>query len=164
MTQLIPLTKGQYAIVDDEDYDKIVAHKWCCHIAKGGDKYAVRAMPRAISKKRKSIYMHHVIALSPPGKIVDHKDGDTLNNTRSNLRVCGLSENNMNKRLQKNNTSGVRGVCWHKRFDKWQAKIKINGKVKYLGYFDNLKEAETVRQEAENELFGEFSYHNSRTP
>jgi hypothetical protein len=96
------------------------------------------------------------------GKIVDHKDGDTLNNTRGNLRVCGHSENNMNKRLAKNNTSGVRGVCWSKRFQRWNASIKIKRQYIWLGAFINKEDAIKARQSAENELFGEFSYANSR--
>ena len=158
MTKAIPLTKGKFTIVDDEDYEKLIVHKWYCSISKDGTPSACRREHGT----RKFVYMHRQIVASPDGKIVDHKDGDTLNNTRSNLRVCGKSENNMNKRLLRTNTSGVRGVHWHKRFGKWQARIGLNNKKIHLGYFDNIRDAEDAYQKAEEAFFGEFSYRKSR--
>lgn len=161
MTKTIPLAKGHSTTVDDEDYDDLVLYKWRCTIWKDGTVNACRV--KREDGKQRTVLMHREITKAPDGKVVDHKDGDTLNNTRANLRVCTKSENNMNKGVAKNNTSGIRGVSWNKRQKKWEAKIKLNRRTRHLGCFKDINDAAEARRQAEEELFGEFSYRNSRS-
>ena len=91
---------------------------------------------------------------------IDHADCDGLNNRRRNLRFADHSQNGQNTRRPSTNTSGFKGVCWHKRIRKWQAQIKLNGKKKHLDYFDTVEEAAAAYDKAAIELFGEFARPN----
>ncbi len=87
----------------------------------------------------------------PSGEI-DHINGDRTDNRICNLRDVTSAGNSCNRRRQDRNTSGVTGVAWDKRASRWQARIGLNGKQKYLGYFDSLDEAVAARKAAELEL------------
>jgi hypothetical protein len=87
---------------------------------------------------------------------VDHIDNNILNNNINNLRFATSSENGMNRKIGTNNTSGFKGITFHKKSNKWHAHIKINGKYKNLGYFENIEEAVDARFKKATELFGEF--------
>lgn len=91
--------------------------------------------------------------------IVDHIDGDCTNNLKSNLRVRTQSENNMNKKIQGNNTTGFVGVSWHKKQKMWSSIISVNGETIYLGSFYYMRNALRARINSENEYFGEHSYY-----
>lgn len=97
------------------------------------------------------------------GRYVDHINGKTFDNRKSNLRIVNKSQNAMNKGLQNNNTSGVTGVYWHKQSSKWIAYITVDGEYIYLGSYDNFEDAVKVRKEAEEKHFGEYSYDNSQS-
>lgn len=115
-----------------------------------------------ISIKNKKYRLHRIIFLYHHGflpRAVDHVDGDKLNNKIENLRGCSLSENQYNSTTRKDNTSGVKGVSFHKMSDKWQAVIRFKGKQKHLGLFGVLYSAEnTVKAERER-LHKEFANH-----
>lgn len=91
-------------------------------------------------------------------EVIDHIDGNRLNNRVENLRSVCHSENNKNKTKGVNNTSGMTGVSWHKRINKWAANIKINGKMKHLGYFDDFKQAVRIRQHEQEKLGFSFRH------
>ena len=95
---------------------------------------------------------------------VDHIHGrDSRNdNRKSNLRIVNMSKNGMNKKIQKNNTSGVTGVSLNKNKTKWRARIKVNGKEKHLGEFVNFEDAVQERKNAEKKYFGEYAYDYSQ--
>lgn len=86
---------------------------------------------------------------------VDHKDGDYYNCTRTNLRVATASQNQANRRVQKNSTTGVKGVFPHG--NRYRSYVTINRKQKWLGSFDTVEEAKAVYDEAAKEIFGEFA-------
>ena len=90
-----------------------------------------------------------------PEGILDHVNGDRLDNRISNLRQVDLSQNARNSGLSKNNTSGHKGVTWHQKAGKWVAQISMNKKNKYLGLFDDKKLAMEARDNAEKKYFGE---------
>ena len=146
----IELTQNECALVDDEDYEELNQYSW--YAEKGRyTYYAART-----DKLKKKIRMHRVI-MNPLFHLqVDHINRDGLDNRRKNLRICTHQQNQCNRKLSKNNSSGIRGVCWDKFRKKWKAKIKINNKTKYLGRFKDKLEAKEVYTKAAKEYFGAF--------
>lgn len=157
---IIPLTQGYRTVVDADDAD-LAAYCWKAEVGKVGDVYAVRN--QRVDGSWITHRMHRVIFERAFGitltreQEVDHIDGNSLNNTRGNLRAATRAENMRNHKRYRNNTSGVTGVSWHSRRNQWAAYIKNNGRSTHLGYFDNLDAAREARQRAELELFGSFS-------
>ena len=100
--------------------------------------------------------LHRMIMDCPEDMVIDHINHDKLNNCRSNLRIVTNQQNQMNKGKQKTNKSGVIGVDWYKRCEKWRAEIRFNNKKIHLGYFDDFEEASRVRKEAEKKYYGEY--------
>ncbi len=151
--RFIPLTKGKIAIVDAEDYEHLKQYKWYADIQTGRF-YACRFA------NKKKIYMHRYLTNPPDGLVVDHIDGNGLNNCRSNLRICSAGQNMFNKRAGKG-TSKYKGVCWDQRGRrKWQSAITCRGEYKFLGRFDNEIDAAKVYDKAAKRSFGEFAYLN----
>lgn len=91
-------------------------------------------------------------------KDIDHINHDGLDNRKENLRGCTHGENMANQSMSSANTSGIKGVTWDKRKEKWQAQLAIHGKNHFLGYFSNKNDAGTARKAAEMEHFGAFTY------
>ena len=89
--------------------------------------------------------------------MLDHINRIKDDNRIENLRPCTFSQNSINKDIQKNNTSGVVGVRWHKFNKKWFSTISVNGKEKHLGYFKDKQDAIKVRLEAEKIHYGEYA-------
>ena len=116
--------------------------------------------------RNKSYKNHRVIyflctGIDPEEKQVDHIDGDILNNKISNLRLATLSQNQDNRKKNKNNTSGITGVRWSKISKKWRVEIYKDHSQIYLGLFDNKDEAIAVRIAAEiNPIFRDQKYRN----
>ena len=100
--------------------------------------------------------LHRLIMNCPEDKVVDHINHNPLDNRKCNLRICTYSQNNMNKDIQSNNTSGYPGVYWSKTENKWYARIKINGKNICLGYYINKEDAIESKKQAEIKYFGEY--------
>ena len=92
----------------------------------------------------------YVTGIHPTGQI-DHINGDRSDNRLCNLRHVSNKQNGRNQRRQSGNTSGVTGVCWHKRFGKWIAQIRVDGKYIYLGMFTDINDAAAARKKAEVE-------------
>ena len=112
--------------------------------------------------KGKFYLNHRLIFLLHNGylpKYIDHKDTNPKNNKIDNLREATHQQNLLNRKLDKRNTSGVKGVSWHKKYNKWQAQLQINGKYKFLGYFDNLEDAKKVVENVRNIYHKEFANH-----
>lgn len=163
MVKKIPLTQGQHALVDDEDFEYLNQWKW--H-ARGQPNingyYALRGMYVArINKKEiiKAIRMHRVIMNRIVGRtlnkfeLVDHINHDPLDNRRENLRIVSNRQNQQNKKNK--GTSKYPGVSWQKQTNKWVAHIRLNGKSKYLGSFIDEREAAKSYEKACRELCGE---------
>lgn len=153
-TKEIPLTQGKVAIVDASDYAWLMQWKWSAANC-GGIYYAVRS-ERLEDGKRSSRFMHRTILGIEPGTEVDHIDGDGLNNARCNLRPASRAENQRNRGMQKNNTSGYKGVSLDKRYQRWYAHINIDGKMKHLGSFDTPEAASRAYEEAARIHYGDF--------
>lgn len=133
---------------DLEDYDKIKDLCWVESVDNG-----VHRLIAYNPKTKKRIRMHVLLGY----KNFDHIDKNELNNLHNNFRECTHQQNDFNRGLYSNNTSGVTGVCWHKQCQKWKAAIMIDGKTIHLGVFDDKNEAIRKRLMAEIKYFGEFA-------
>lgn len=141
-------------IIDDEDL-ALIADGPAWHISKKG--YAGRNRMR----NRVNVYerMHRLIMGAVSGQIVDHINGNKLDNRRCNLRFCTKAENNRNRKTQRNVT-GLKGVIWSKRDKVFSAKIRLNSKDIHLGRFKTAEEAARAYDKAAKELFGAFARTN----
>jgi hypothetical protein len=150
---LIPLTQGRFALIDPEDFNKIKNYKWSLLDQKNGIFYATTNLLPDEGRKT-TIRMHRLILETK--KMVDHINGDGLDNRKNNLRVCTRQENAFNSKKFNTNKSGYKGVCWHKQAKKWRAYIVINYRQISLGVFDTPEEAAKVYLAKAKELQGEF--------
>jgi hypothetical protein len=156
----IRLSQGKIALVDDEDYERINKHKWAA-LKKPNTYYARRTLSGGFPEQR-HIKMHREIMglLSADGMVVDHINGNGLDNRKINLRVCTQFQNMRNVPKQPGKSSIYKGVYWRKERHKWQVRIKINGKRIRLGHFDDEIKAARIYDEAANKYFGEFARLN----
>ncbi|MEC0237798.1 HNH endonuclease [Paenibacillus kribbensis] len=142
-------------LIDTSDLEKAMTfpNRWSANLMRNTKTYYVVGDLRLEGDIRKKWLLHRVLTDAPDGLVVDHINHNTLDNRKSNLRVLTNAQNfqNMNGPY-KNTKSGIRGVCWHKAARKWYASIKINGKCKYLGVYDDIEEAEAVAKEARKKL------------
>ncbi len=159
----IALTQGQVALVDDEDYERLTTHKWQVFRHRSGKLYAART--RTMNGVKVGERMHRVITGAGIGTLVDHINGNTLDNQKSNLRICTNSENMCNRGKQKDNTSGYKGVLFKKKHkNPWFARIKKDKIIYPLGYFNTPKEAAIAYNNKAMELHGEFARLNEIPP
>lgn len=142
----IPLTKNKAAIVDDADFDYLSQWKWTTST----QGYAYRKEKSTIDPARPNVHLHRVVMDCPAGMVVDHINGNPLDNRRSNLRVCTQSTNLHNSRLAKNNKSGYQGVFWDKSSGKWVATLTVRGRSYRLGRHATLELAVEARRVGKN--------------
>lgn len=157
----IPLTQGKFAIVDDDDYEKLVQFKWHIMVATNNHKYAVRRVK--INGKQKAILMHREIMKASDGFDIDHRNGNGLDNRRFNLRAGTHQQNQSNRKINKNSTSGYKGVVlFHdkNRTKPWRAQITYKGNRFYLGLYATKEEAANAYNQKAVELFGPFAQLN----
>jgi len=150
------ITKCGSAILFDElDYDLVSSRKW--RVQKRSKKDGAQPA-KVISGKSPDIVSLHDILMNPKqGFIVDHIDGNPLNNQRGNLRVCTQAENACNRKTYKNNKSSVKGIYWMPRQNAWAARITKSGKRLFLGYYKKLEDAAKAYKNAADNLHGEFA-------
>jgi len=166
----IELTQGQKALVDDVDFEFLIQWKWHARWNPTSRGYYARrteshSAARARGGSRRTILMHRAVAermgLEITGLDVDHIDRrSTLDNRRSNLRAATRSQGNMNQGASLGSTSRFKGVSWHKRDEKWDAKINKHGKRYHLGYFTDEADAARAYDRAAARLFGQFAVFN----
>jgi hypothetical protein len=145
----IPLSRNKFAIVDDEDFDflSLPTYKW----------HAIENKKTFYAGGRKNIKMHTLLMNTPEGKIVDHINGNGLDNRKENLRICTVEENNRNRGKTVRNKSGFKGVCYLKNTKKWKASIRVSKKQINIGYFKTKEEAYEAYCVACVKYHGEFS-------
>lgn len=155
----IPLSQDKFARVDRKNYDYLGQWKW--HYNHG---YAVRRIHRRLGKDKYAgtfIYMHRLIMDLPEGMVIDHIDGNGLDNREKNLRVCSQKQNLYNRKVQSNNKLGVKGVRWNKHKNRFEPNITVDGKKIYLGRYKTVEEASEAYKKAAIKHFGEYAHANS---
>lgn len=137
---------GKFAIVDDDDFDRVNKFKWYL-----SGKYPAKSL--GVRPNRTKIYLHTFIMNTPKGMVTDHINGDELDARKSNLRICTVSQNTMNSKKSKNTSSKYKGVC---RINPWRAYI---GR-RILGHFSSEIEAAKAYNEAAIKEYGEYAKLN----
>jgi len=135
------------AKIDFEDIDKAKKYKWCINKC-SRNKYVFTQLP----KSKKHLYLHKHLIKHTKHFDIDHKNGNGLDNRRSNLRIVSRQHNLFNCRVRKNNTSGITGVYWDKSHKKWYARISFNGKVVTLGWHKEKEEAIKLRNKGKEKF------------
>lgn len=153
------LSRGLAAVVDDVDAAWLAQWKW--HATLRG--YAARNVAVLGTTKRRTLFMHVALAEHwgwsiGPDEEIDHKDRDRLNNRRTNLRVVTHAQNVCNASRYSNNSSGFKGVGWHKQRGMWTARIRVRGELLLLGYFDTAQAAAGAYAEASKRHHGEYGH------
>ena len=152
----IPLGRtGLTALVDDDDYDRLIGMGNWTVVRAATTTYACRQYRDPDTGRLTSVQMHQVVA---GYTFVDHVNGDGLDNRRTNLRPADHSLNGANRRLGSNNTSGYKGVSRHKT--RWQAVLRAKGQRYYLGSYATAEQAARAYDAAAAEHFGPYARLN----
>lgn len=148
----IQLSKGQVALVDDEDFEWLSKYAWWAHWHRPSKQYKART-----TIKGKNHFMHRMVLNAPKGRQVDHRNGNQLDNRRENLRLCTHGQNQANRRPY--NKTGYKGVCVT-RCGTFTAYLMSNKKHNYLGAFSTPEDAARAYDAAAKKLHGDFAYLN----
>lgn len=149
----VPLTQGYEAIIDSEDADRVGKWSWCA-VAYCGSVYAMRRAPGGGRRSQRHVRLHHEIM----GRKVrtDHRNLNTLDCRKENLREATHAQNNMNRGAQRNNALGIKGVR-QMADGRFIARITANRQTQYLGTFQTAESAQAAYAAAATELHGEFA-------
>lgn len=159
----IQLTKGYVAIVDEQDAD-LALLKWTAKAYDNGAIYAIRTT-RTLERKRQ--HLHTVVLERILGRqltefeLADHIDRNPLNNQRFNIRLANRTQNNRNVGIQRNNTTGYKGVQYLKSIDLFRVRITVNCKELHCGYFYTAEDAASVYNHFAIIHYGDFAYLNN---
>lgn len=150
-TCILEVTSKKYGIVDflfsPCDVDIISKYNWC--VVKHGNHTYARTSDGS------NLILHRVLLDPGPEFVVDHRDGNTLDNRRENIRVCTHAENAINRTRSK--FSNLRGIAYRKDSKKWRAYVGLDKKRINIGTFSSLKEAIIAYNEAALYYYGEFA-------
>lgn len=150
----VPLTQGHEAIIDATDVHLVNGFNWLA--SKEGRTFYARRTQGGGNFPSLTIRLHRAILGASDGQEVDHINGNGLDNRRSNLRIVTHAENMLNARPRADNTSGFKGVSFHRATGKWQSGIRINGKRRGLGLFATPEDAHAAYCAASEALHGQF--------
>lgn len=140
------MLNGDEFFIDNDDYDKIKKYRWGVH--KSGYVTA--------NTEFGSVKMHRLIIGAKKGEIVDHINHNKLDNRKENLRICTSQQNAMNREDKHKSKSGIMGVSYYKRTEKWMARISMDGRSR-TKFFKNIEDAISQRKAWEKEMFGEYA-------
>lgn len=150
------LNSGTVILIDDEFEWLIKSRNWYMQRSR---KYKDEIYKYLASGRYPTVLFHRVVMGATRGQIVDHINGNRLDNRTCNLRICTHAENIRNRKISISNKSGFKGVYALKDCKKFRAEIKKDGIKYYLGNFDTAKEAHEAYKVASNKMHGEFGRH-----
>lgn len=149
----IPLSRGEFALVDEEDVPRLAKHKWSLAVRRDR-KYAESRI------NGRNTMMHRFVLDAPPDMQVDHKNNDGLDNTRANLRLATHAANKHNTGAHRDSASRFKGVWWSRDVNKWRAQISVGRQRFGLGCFDLEEDAARAYDARAREFHGEFAKLN----
>lgn len=144
--------KKGFALVDKQDWAGPVVRNWCI--------VGQRTACAGGWKDGKAVHLHRLILNAPTGEMVDHINGDAMDNRRSNLRLCSAADNSRNRKRHKNKVGKYKGTYFLRDRKKWQAHIRINYKLVWLGRYNTEEDAARAYDTAAKKHFGEFARLN----
>lgn len=159
----IPLSRGMKAFIDEDDFELVKGYKWIA-LSTGLSKVFYAAHFYNVDGKRHALLMHRLILGAKKGFVVDHINHNTLDNRRSNIRICTHGENMRNSKTRKNSNSGVRNVMFESvggGKKRWRASIRVDGK-RHRKWFDSKEAAEKWCESNIKLLHGEFAYQKEK--
>lgn len=157
----IPLSQGYFALVDDEDFEWLNQWKWHALVRDGNRTSYAKRSTWETGGVRKAIKMHRaILGVTDQNILIDHIDGNGLNNCRSNLRITDGHGNARNRRVNKTVYSGFKGVHWIPHQKSFVARIACDGKQKHLGTSECPKTCARTYNKYAKELFGDFAKLN----
>lgn len=158
-TRLIGLTQGQFAVVDAADFDWLNQWKWYAQWTPSTRSFYARRTATHEGRKRAFLMHRLILGLSlDDRRIGDHIiSGDTLNNSRTNLRIASSYENARNARLRSDNTSSHKGINWCSRYGGWIVRISTDTGRIYVGKYSTLEKAIAAQIKAAMQEHGEFA-------
>lgn len=156
--KIIQLNLGKSIIIDDEDYNRVIKYKWFAVWIKSSKNWYVS---RNIFKNDKwtAESLHRFIMNAKSGQIVDHKNRNTFDNRKENLRFATKSQNNANRKTSKTYTKYL-GVFYREDRNKWRAILRYKTKAHNLGHFNTPEEAALAYNKKAIEIHGEFANLN----
>jgi hypothetical protein len=132
-------------IIDLADLAVVLPRRWCLQ--------RTRVLYAVTSDRGRSVYMHRFLIGAPPGRVVDHRNHDGLDNRRANIRECSVAENTFHRRAARpGSRSGVRNVYWHKATRSWYVEVAASGRRHFFGSFRDIHEAEQAAIKARASL------------
>lgn len=156
--EILPRSGG-VALVDTSDYDRLANRPFRWSLSRKG--YAVCTIWNKTEKKVITHYLHREVVGAPKGMLVDHRNGDSLDNRRGNLRLCGAQENTRNRLVHRSTASGYKGVyATSPSCVKWLAQIEAGGVIYRLGLFASKEDAANAYDAKARELFRDFATLN----
>lgn len=167
----ISLTKGYVTLVDDADYERVAAFNWHALVTSAGV-YAIgrpypprkagrRPVGQVVEPKPPKVLLHRwLLGVGDPTVQVDHRDKDSLNNQRHNLRTSTHQQNRCNQKKRVGTSSRYKGVSWNARQQCWHAKIAVYGRTRYIGSFEDEKAAALAYDRAAHSYHKEFASFN----
>ena len=156
MAKEIELKNGMKVIVDDEDYDYLIEYNWRA-LKNGKTFYAI--FGKRVNGKYSNVWMHRMIMDAKNRESeVNHINHNGLDNRKENLRITTHDKIIVQSSVRSNKNTKYKGISFHKPSGKWRARININGKTKYLGYYENEIIAANAYEKKAVELHGEFAY------
>lgn len=150
-------THGKHTILFDEsDRELVEQHSWRIFKKIGGNVYYAVTTVTNPNGVRSILFMHRLLLNPPKGSPIDHIDGNGLNNSRANIRVCTSAQNSFNRGKNKTSKKKFKGVYFHVKRRKYSARLGFNGSEIFLGYFTTEEEAALAYNKAALTYFGEF--------
>jgi hypothetical protein len=159
VSMTVPLTQGKVGLIDVVDAHLLAGYRW--YTARAGKQWYMRGqrsratVPRS---QRRCIDFHRL--LFPETKMVDHKNGNGLDNRRENIRPATNSQNQLNRAKRQGCSSRYKGVAWHIKHERWISNIRYQGRRIHLGWFFDEESAARAYNEKALELFGDFARLN----
>lgn len=151
-------------MIDDEDLEAVSRHKWHMVDTKGNNHEYARTSIKQPDGRLRKVRLHRFLMQPPSDMVIDHINGNGLDNRRSNLRICTHSQNTMNQKAQVGRSSKYRGVFRHKtpnkKWDRWRANVQTKGKRFDVGLFVEEEDAARAYDKKAREIFGEFARLN----